>query len=48
MVTVVSVRARAVTPAGAAVCIIAIEAGATPMTNSLNRSNAARTVASDD
>ncbi|MCR9130399.1 MAG: hypothetical protein NXI12_12840 [Alphaproteobacteria bacterium] len=41
-------RARAVTPAGAAVCTIAIEAGATPMTNSLNRPNDARTVASDD
>mgnify|MGYP006293134779 CR=1 FL=1 len=47
MVTVVSRRARAVTPAGAAVVIIAMEAGAKPMTFSLITSNAARTIASD-
>jgi hypothetical protein len=47
MVMVVSMRTRAVPPAGAVVCVIAMAAGAKPMTVSLNRSNAARTVASD-
>jgi len=47
MVTVMRVSARVDTPAGAVVFAVAMEAGAMPMTVSLNRFRAARTCASD-